>query len=497
MNIDKLKSKILQLAVQGKLVEQKSTDTDVEILLERISEEKERLIKEKKIKREKPLSEITDEEKKLDIPKQWKWCRSREMSTINNGKRVQAGYKLLDIPTEHIYIRVTDMKNGTILENDIKYISSEIYEKIKNYYIESDDIYITIAGTIGRVGVVPEKFNGANLTENASKIKCYYVKNEYIFRILNSDFLQKQIVDKTKKVGQPKLALNQIESLVLPLPPLEEQQRIVDKVDELFDIIDELTENKEEMIKNISDTRNKVLQLAIQGKLVEQCEDDEPVEILLERISESREKLIKEKEIKKEKLLPEINEEEKPFDIPKGWEWCRLNDICKLITDGTHSTPKYTDSGIPFISVKDITKGIIDFSDTRFISQEEHEVLIKRCNPEYGDVLLTKIGTTGIAKVVDTRKEFSIFVSIALLKLFNEFVNENYIEFLINSPFVKKQSEEGTQGVGNKNLVIRVIKNFIIPLPPLEEQQRIVAKVDEIMRYLDELEKTILEQDII
>ena len=128
---------------------------------------------------------------------------------------------------------------------------------------------------------------------------------------------------------------------------------------------------------------------------------------------------------------------------------------------------------------------------------EEHEILIKRCNPEFGDILLNKVGITGIAKVVDTRKQFSIFVSVALLKLFNEFVNEKYIELLINSQFVKKQSEEGTQGVGNKNLVIRTIKNFSIPIPPLEEQKRIVDKVDLIMDYLDKLQQEIESQEII
>ena len=239
---------------------------------------------------------------------------------------------------------------------------------------------------------------------------------------------------------------------------------------------------------DIKSLKDKILQLAIEGKLVPQDENDEPASVLIEKIKAEKEQLIKDKVIKKEKLLPEISEEEKSFDLPKGWEWCRMIDICKIITDGTHSTPKYTESGIPFISVKDITKGIIDFSDTKFISNEEHEVLIKRCNPEFGDVLLTKVGTTGIAKVVDTQKKFSIFVSVALLKLFNQCIDSKYIELLINSPFVRKQSEEGTQGVGNKNLVIRCIKSFIIPIPPLEEQKRIVAKVDELFELIDELD---------
>ena len=192
--------------------------------------------------------------------------------------------------------------------------------------------------------------------------------------------------------------------------------------------------------------------------------------------------------IKKEKPLPEITNQEELFDLPENWEWCRLNDVCRLITDGTHSTPKYTEKGVPFISVKDLTRGFIDFSDTKFISLEEHKILKKRCNPELEDILLTKIGTTGIAKVIDTTKEFSIFVSVALLKLFNNSIYSKYIELLINSPFVKMQSEKNTQGVGNKNLVIRCIKSFIIPIPPIEEQKRIVAKVDSLFKLIDELD---------
>ncbi|EOU1140631.1 restriction endonuclease subunit S [Clostridium perfringens] len=241
--------------------------------------------------------------------------------------------------------------------------------------------------------------------------------------------------------------------------------------------------------------KNKILQLAIQGKLVTQNENDEPASVLLERIKKEKEQLISNKIIKKEKPLPEITNQEKLFDLPENWEWCRLNDVCRLITDGTHSTPKYTEKGVPFISVKDLTRGFIDFSDTKFISLEEHKILKKRCNPELEDILLTKIGTTGIAKVIDTTKEFSIFVSVALLKLFNKEIYSKYIELLINSPFVKMQSEKNTQGVGNKNLVIRCIKSFIIPIPPIEEQKRIVAKVDSLFKLIDELDSN--KQDLL
>ncbi len=177
----------------------------------------------------------------------------------------------------------------------------------------------------------------------------------------------------------------------------------------------------------------------------------------------------------------------------------RLNDVCYQITDGTHYTPKYLYDGVPFLSVKDVSKGFLDFSNTRFISQEEHDLFAARCKPELGDVILTKVGTTGIAVVVDTEKEFSIFVSLALLKFFQNEIAPEFLALVINSPFVKGLSEKYTMGVGNKNLVLKHIKTFPIPLPPFAEQQRIVARVEELFAQTralaKELEHSQLELD--
>lgn len=223
-----------------------------------------------------------------------------------------------------------------------------------------------------------------------------------------------------------------------------------------------------------------ILDLAVRGKLVPQIEDEEPASKLLQKIKEEKERLIAEKVIKKEKPLPLITEDEKPFDIPDSWEWVRLGDILTKLTDGAHHTPTYIDTGIPFLSVKDISGGKIDFSKVKYISKEEHDILYKRCTPEKNDVLLTKVGTTGIAKVIDVEKEFSLFVSIALLKFNKNFIYSYFLENLINSPLVKNQSSENTKGVGNKNLVLKSIARFIIPLPPLKEQERIVEKVEKL-----------------
>ncbi|WP_282037458.1 restriction endonuclease subunit S [Saccharicrinis aurantiacus] len=245
--------------------------------------------------------------------------------------------------------------------------------------------------------------------------------------------------------------------------------------------------------KNTKELKGLILQLAIQGKLTqkwrEQNSNVEPASVLLEKIKEEKAQLIKDKKIKKEKALPEITEDETPFELPDSWCWSKMQNICFIITDGAHHTPKYIDSGVPFLSVKNLSKGGIDFSNTKFISEVTHKELIKRCNPEFEDILLTKIGTTGIAKVIDVKHDFSIFVSVALLKIVKSYLYPYFIEHCINSPFIKKQSSDGTEGVGNKNLVLRKIKSFLLPIPPLEEQKAIVSKVNQLFKEVEALEK--------
>ena len=237
---DKLKKSILQSAIQGKLTEQLATDDNVEDLLQAIKEEKERLIKEKKIKKQKPLPEITEEEIPFAIPESWKWVRLGEITSIKGGKRIPVGKKLTTVNTGYKYIRVADMKNGTVIDTDIHYIDEEIYKKISAYTISKNDVYITCAGTIGRIGIVPDFFDGANLTENADKIILYFINKLWLCYALNSEAIQNQIRNVTTKVGQPKLAIKRIENMIIPLPPLAEQKRIVEKLDKLLADIEEL-----------------------------------------------------------------------------------------------------------------------------------------------------------------------------------------------------------------------------------------------------------------
>ena len=229
-----------------------------------------------------------------------------------------------------------------------------------------------------------------------------------------------------------------------------------------------------------------ILQYAIQGKLVEQRLGERTATELYHQIQNEKQRLIKEGKIKKEKPLAEITEDEIPFDIPETWKWVRLADICSQVSDGTHKTPSYTAEGIPFVSVKDISSGYLDFSNTKFISLEEHNQLIARCKPEDGDILICRIGTLGKAIKIETQNEFSIFVSLGLIKPVDKLLSD-YIVMTINSGYGFSWIQKVKVGGGTHTFKINLddLRSFPIPLPPIEEQHRIVAKIEELLPYVD------------
>ncbi|MGI2142605.1 restriction endonuclease subunit S [Shewanella baltica] len=239
----------------------------------------------------------------------------------------------------------------------------------------------------------------------------------------------------------------------------------------------------------IKKLRELILELAVRGKLVPQDVNDEPASVLLECIAAEKAQLVKEGKLKKQKPLPEISEEEKPFELPQGWEWSRVNELSKQVTDGVHHTPKYIESGVPFISVKDIDGKTVSFADCKYISQEQHEEINQRCNPELGDILICRIGTLGRATIVDTSEPFSLFVSVGLLKFFNESLLSGYLHKVFHSPLLLRQYDEIKAGGSHTNkLNLGDIPRLWIPVAPIAEQRRIVAKVDELMSLCDALE---------
>lgn len=487
MKAQDLKNSILQLAIQGKLVEQKVEEGTAKELLEKIAAEKKQLIQEGKIKKQKALPAIKEDEIPFDIPDSWEWVRLGELCNYGKCNSIPA----TKIPKEAWLLDLEDIEKdtGRILNKkrmkDVKSNSSKhifntgnvLYSKLRPYLnkvvIADEDGYSTSE-------ILPLDF-GMNIFDRYAQI------------VLMSPYFINYTVKCSYGVKMPRLGTTDGQLAVFPLPPLEEQKRIVAKIEELMPYVEKYDVAYSEVVelnkKFPEDMQKSILQYAIQGKLVAQRKEDGTAEELYQQIQEEKKKLIEEGTIKKTKALPEVKEDEIPFDIPESWKWVRLGNLLNKLTDGTHSTPKYTVTGVPFISVKDVSGGKMDFSNTKFISQEEHDSLYKRCNPERDDILLTKVGTTGIPVIGDSDQEFSLFVSVALLKFNTDLIFNKYFMYAIKAPVVQIQARENTRGVGNKNWVMRDIANTILPLPPLNEQKRIVDELEKLLPYTKQLVK--------
>ena len=488
MTPQELKSSILQLAVQGRLVEQRPEEGTAEELYRQIQEEKQRLVKEGKIKKEKPLPEITEDEVPFDIPESWKWVRLRDI-VFNHGQvKPETTFSYIDIGS-------IDNKENKLNDEEQLINPDKAPSRARKIVKLGDILYSTVRPYLHNICIINREFSNTPIASTGfAVLSCYNsVYNKYLFYYLLSPSFDAFANDakNSKGVAYPAINDKRFYSAVIAIPPLAEQKRIVAKIEELLPYIDRYEKawsKIEDFNKRFPDDMQKsVLQMAIQGKLVEQRPEEGTGEELYRQIQAEKQSFIKAGKIKKEKPLPEILEDEIPFDIPESWMWVRIGSLLHKLVDGTHRTPKYTTSGVPFVSVKNMSNGVLSLENTKFISKSEHEELWKRCNPQRGDLLLSKVGTTGVPAKVDTDIEFSLFVSVALLKFNNQFIDIDFLIYSILAPDFQKQCKVHTRGVGNKNWVIKDIANTLMPLPPIAEQKRIVQKLDKMLPLCDKL----------
>ncbi|EHD0152696.1 restriction endonuclease subunit S, partial [Campylobacter lari] len=378
-----------------------------------------------------------------NLPQGWEVKKLEEIANIKGGKRLPKGENLLDNNTKFAYIRVADFQdNGTINLQNIKFINENTYNVLKNYKIYDDNLYISIAGTIGKSGIIPKELNGAILTENAVKLEYIQnnISNKFMYFFTLSNIFKTQIQTSTKIVAQPKLAITRLKQIQIPLPPLKEQERIVGILDESFAKIDESIKILEQDLLNLDELMQSALQKAFN---------------------------------------PLKDNAKENYKLPQDWEWKSLGEIC-FITDGTHKTPNYIETGIPFLSVKNISKGFFDLSDIKYISLEEHNKLIKRAKPEFGDILICRIGTLGKAIKISLEFEFSIFVSLGLLKPKVKIISD-YLVYFLNSYFIEGWINNNKVGGGTHTakLNLNILEKCPIALPSLKEQEQIASYLDE------------------
>lgn len=494
MLADKLRKAVLQAAIQGKLTEQLETDGNAADLVAEIKKEKDRLIKEKKLKKQKPLPEITAEEIPFEIPDNWCWVR------LNNICRYMQRGKSPKYSEIKIYPVVAQKCNqwnkfSLDLARFIEPKTIESYNEER--FLLDDDILVnsTGLGTVGRVGqfksdkqykiVVADShvtvIRPINKLVNKSFIK-YFLSSPCI-----QDNIEKMCSGSTK---QKELALSTLQNLLIPLPPINEQNRIVEKIEEVFVKIEQLKANEEKLAllqKNFPDKLKKsLLQAAIQGKLTEQLSTDDNVEDLLAEIRKEKEKLIKEKKIKKQKPLPPITEEEIPFEIPSNWRWVRLGEIGKIVGGGTPKTDVleyWVNGNIPWITPADMKniKGKYIYHGEKYITLLGLNKSSAQLMPK-NSILFSSRAPIGYIAI--TKNEVSTNQGFKSIVPFNVSLT-NYIYYALLA-LVDNIKKIGT-GTTFKEVSGSVVEKIIIPLPPIAEQKRIVKQLDLLLNNVKKL----------
>lgn len=515
MTGQQLKNSILQMAVQGKLVPQDPNDEPASVLLERIRAEKEQLIKEGKIKKEKNPSIIfrgadnlpyekvgknepvcIADEVPFDIPESWEWVRLGTISTYaETKKKINAqdadpnlwGLDLEDIEKGgQLISQKTVGERKAVGDKTIFKCGDILYSKLRPYLLK---ILVAPNNGICTPEIVPFNLYG--------KINAYY-----IVEFLKSPYVDQVINSVTYGVKMPRVGTETMTSLLVPLPPISEQARIVARLKCVLSAVQSYNTayDKGEKLttKFPIQLKKSILQYAVQGKLVPQDPADEPASVLLERIRTEKEQLIKEGKIKRDKHesvifrrdnsyyekvdgIERCIDDEIPFEIPASWAWTRLFSLCSNITDGEHKTPRRTAEyvGYYLLSARNIRDGHLSLEDVDYVDGKEYSLISKRCNPKRNNILISCSGSIGRVCLVPDDGNYvmvrSAAVAVPIL------VHSKYLMYALQSESVQKQIKSKIKQAVQANLFQGEIRNLIIPVPPFDEQQRIVRKLDYLL----------------
>ena len=491
MKSAQLRQSILQAAVQGKLVPQNAHDEPASELLKRIQQEKARLVKEGKLKKKKPLSPVTEDEVPYDLPEGWVWCRICDSFIVNPRNSLPDDTAVSFIPMTLIS---SEYFGGHSQEE-------RLWKQVRGgftHFAENDVVIAKITPCFqnGKSCIMKNLKNGFGAgTTELHILRSVGVLPEYaLIFAKNPLFLLDGEKNMTGTAGQQRVPSEFLENYPFPLPPLVEQQRIVAKVDELMALCDELEAAEKDLDKLEADFAEylpkAILQAAVQGKLVPQNAHDEPASELLKRIQQEKARLVKEGKLKKEKPLPPVAQDEVPYGLPEGWVWCRLGDILNVRSSRRVLESDWRKQGIPFYRAREIAR----LSDLGYVNNDlyisEGQYLEYKHSsgvPQEGDLMVTAVGTLGKTYVVKSSDVF--YYKDASVLCFNNFarINSEYAKYLMSSPMMEDQIKKDSMGTTVGTLTIVRANGYVYPLPPLAEQQRIVAKVDELMALCDEL----------
>ena len=517
MTGQQLKNSILQMAVQGKLVPQDPNDEPASVLLERIRAEKEQLIKEGKIKKEKNPSVIfrgadnlpyekvgknepvcIADEVPFDIPESWEWVTLKQIAVTALGKTLD---KSKNIGEYRPYLCSINVYWTGIDLSTVKQARFEDSE-LSKYQLNKGDLLICEGGDVGR-SAVWDRDEEMYYQNALHRVRFYGNIEPRFFQLLMESYKGAKILDNYSKGMTIKhLVQNSLNSIYFPLPPLAEQRRIVEKIKQLTPYLKKYG-SVETILSNLNlafpdDLKKSILQYAVQGKLVPQDPADEPASVLLERIRTEKEQLVKEGKIKRDKHesvifrrdnsyyekvdgIERCIDDELPFEIPESWEWARIKS-CMDVRDGTHDTPKYVEHGIPLITSKNLSNGYLDFSTAKFISIEDHLSIKQRSKVDDGDILFAMIGSIGNPVLYRGSQEFSI-KNMALFKKISDEISMDYVYIFLRyaQTYMKKDATGGVQAFVSLNY----LRNYLIPVPPQNEQIRICNAIIKLCKKID------------
>jgi len=448
-----------------------------------------------------------EDEIPFEIPESWGWGRLGELVYNHGQRRPSADFSYIDISS------IDNQHQRLSCEENI--LSSEkAPSRARKIVAYGDILYSTVRPYLHNMCIIDRIFSKQPIASTGFAVLTCHDDffNEFLFYYMMSPDFDTYVnhTDNAKGVAYPSISDTRLYHALIPIPPAREQRDIVSAVKRLIHYINKYNIARNQLNRLMSNFPNamkhSIIQWAVQGKLVQQDENDEPASLLLEQVRTEKEELIKQGKIKRNKkdsiiYRGEDNsyyerfadgsekciDEEIPFEIPKGWEWCRLQNISSIITDGTHQTPHYSNKGYMFLSSRNVASGEIDWDNVKYIPPRLHDVLYKRIAPTLGDILLAKNGTTGAAAIVDKENVFDIYVSLALVRTV-ESINPSYVLYAIRSPYVQEYFNKSLKGIGVPNLHLEHIKSLLLPIPPHSEQKRIEVQITKIFSNLSTLD---------
>lgn len=494
MTGQQLKNSILQWAIEGKLVPQIESEGTAEDLLKEIRAEKEKLVKEGKLKKKDlEVKPIEDDEIPFEIPDGWKWCRLGTLASFVVDCPHSTPQKSACV-TNHPCIRTSEIKGGVIVWDSMQYLDESNYQaRISRLKPQEGDIVYAREGAYGDAVILPNTHEFCLGQRTMMLRMALRSITEYVHKAIISPFVYSQAVklnrEGTTSVGH--VNLSDIVNFIIPLPPLSEQRRIVSKIEELMPLVEEYgkaQERLEALNKELPEKLKKsVLQEAIMGKLVPQDPKEGTAEDLLAEIRKEKEKLVKEGKLKKKDLeVKPIEDDEIPFEIPKSWKWVRVKEISNSYIGLTYSPTEVCPNGVIVLRSSNIKEGKLDMDDIVRVNKEINEKLYV----EENDILICArngsaklVGKSAIIKNIKEPMTFGAFMAICKTPFYE------YMYCFLQSDVFFSQLRDVSGTTTINQLTQNNFNTFIVPLPPLPEQKRIVAKLEEVMEMIEGMKK--------